>query len=270
MSNLGAVPAAPSKSLLFLEARAAVDFATMLRPLIRGESRSVAQQTDSLTVVVPGFGSGDAYTLPLRRFLKQNGVRSEGWGLGTNLGGSNLPHTQEDLSSRWDFEHLEEYRGEVAVPFLIDRLYDAVMARHTATGKKISLVGWSLGGFLAREVARELPDVVDKVVTMGSPLIGGPKYTAAAPVFRRRGTDLDWIEAEIARREETVPPISQPITAIISKTDGIVDWNAVYDHKSPKVRHIEVDASHLGMGFNTKIWSYVLGALLSRDQENTA
>lgn len=257
------LPAPPSKSLLFLEARAALDFAGMLRPLLSAGVRSPVAKTESLTIVAPGFGSGDAYTLPLRRYLKQNGVIAEGWGLGTNLGGSNLPHRQEDLSPRWDFSPRAQYRGEVAVPYLIDRFYDAVLERHNATGQVISLVGWSLGGYLAREVARELPDIVDRVVTMGAPLIGGPKYTAAAAVYRRRGTDIDWIETEIDRREATASPIKQPITAIISKTDGIVDFNAVYDHKSPRVKHIEVDASHLGMGFNTKIWSYVLNALLA-------
>lgn len=257
------LPAPPSKSLLLLEARAALDFAGMLRPLLRAGIKAPAVKTDSLTIVAPGFGSGDAYTLPLRRYLKQNGISAEGWGLGTNLGGSNLPHRQEDLSPRWDFSPRSQYRGEVAVPYLTDRFYDAVLARHEATGQTISLVGWSLGGYIAREVARELPDIVDRVVTMGAPLIGGPKYTAAAAVYRRRGTDMDWIEAEINRRELTAAPIKQPITAIISKTDGIVDCNAVYDHKSPRVKHIEVDASHLGMGFNTEIWSHVLHALLA-------
>lgn len=262
MINTENLPAAPSKSLLFLETRAAVDFARMLRPLLRAGFKTPASQTDRLAVVAPGFGTGDAYTLPLRRYLMQNGVRAEGWGLGTNLGGSNLRHSQEDLSSRWDFEHRKDYRGEVAVPYMIDRFYDAVLARHEATGKKISLVGWSLGGYAAREVARELPEIVDRVVTMGAPVIGGPKYTAAAAIFRRRGTDVDWIETEINRREASVPAITQPITAIVSKTDGIVDWNAAQDRLSPQVRHIEVDASHLGMGFNPEIWSLVLQALL--------
>jgi len=255
-------PAPPNKSLLFLEARAALDLAGMLRPLLRAGARSPTAKTDNLTIVVPGFGFGDAYTVPLRRYLKQNGVPAEGWGLGTNLGGSNLSHRPQDLSPRWDLSPRAAYRGETAVPYLIDRFYDAVLARHEATSQTISLVGWSLGGYLAREVARELPDVVDRVVTMGAPLIGGAKYTAAAAVYRRRGTDLDWIEAEINRRELTAAPIKQAITAIVSKTDGIVDSSTVYDHKSPRVRHIEVDASHLGMGFNTEICSHVLSALL--------
>ena len=123
----------------------------------------------------------------------------------------------------------------------------------------MSLVGWSLGGYMAREVARDLPGIVERVVTMGSPTVGGPKYTAAARFFNRNGMDLDWIEREIARRESR--PIAQPITAIVSKTDAIVDWNAAIDRSSPRVEHIELDAAHLGMGFNLDVWSCVLAAL---------
>lgn len=80
----------------------------------------------------------------------------------------------------------------MSVPYLVDRFYDRVLERHAATGKTISLIGWSLGGVLAREVARDLPELVDRVITMGTLVSGGPKYTAAAPVLLRRGQDLDW------------------------------------------------------------------------------
>lgn len=252
-------PAPPERRLFLLESRAALDFAGMLGPLASASLTRTTKNEESQVIVVPGIGSGDSYTLPLRRYLGHKGFRAEGWGLGTNLGGSNLSHQQEDLSDRWDFEPREEYKGEVAVPYVIDRLYDRVCQRHEETGRKISLVGWSLGGYMAREVARDLPDVVDRVITMGSPVVGGPKYTAVAPVFERRGQDLDWIEAEISRREQT--PIQQPITAIYSKTDGIVGWKAAIDYHSPHVRHVEFNVAHLGMGFNKEIWEEVLAAL---------
>ncbi len=252
-------PAPPKRSLMLLESRAALDVARMLAPLAASSIRRTEENTDSLVIVVPGFSSGDSYTLPLRRYLKRQGYRAEGWGLGTNLAGTNLEHTQDDLSDRWDFTKREDYRGEAGVPYLIDRFYDRVLERHGDVGRKITLIGWSLGGYIAREVARDLPDVVERVITMGSPTVGGPKYTAAAPFFDKRGMDLDWIESEIASREAR--PISQPITAIFSKTDGIVDWNAAIDQYSPNINHIEVDAAHLGMGFNPEIWSYVIKAM---------
>ena len=265
MTPATGTPAPPKRSLLLLETRAALDAARMLAPLLTSSIRSAPEPADTLVIVAPGFGSGDRYTLPLRRFLKRQGFRTEGWGLGTNLAGTNLEHTQDDLSERWEFSRREDYRGEAGVPFQIDRFYDRVLQRHAETGLKISLIGWSLGGYMAREVARDLPEVVERVVTMGSPTVGGPKYTAAAAFFNRSGMDLDWIEAEIAGRESR--SISQPITAIVSKTDAIVDWNAAIDRYSPNVNHIEVDAAHLGMGFNPDIWAQVLAALQSDSKD---
>ena len=252
-------PSPPNRSLFLLESRAALDAVKMIRPLFSASLARKPAAADTLVVVIPGFGSDDRYTLPLRRYLARKGFQAEGWGLGANLAGTNLPHTQNDLSDRWQFEQRENYQGEAGVPYMIDRAYDRVLERHRETGKRVSLIGWSLGGYVARELARDMPEVVERVITMGSPVIGGPKYTAVANVFNRRGLDLDWIEEEIARRESN--PINQPITAIFSKTDGIVGWQAAIDHHSPNVRHIEVDAAHLGMGFNPRIWAEVLGAL---------
>ncbi len=248
--------APPSRGLFLLEGRAAFDAARMLPPLFAARFAPREARSDALVIVVPGFGSGDRYTLPLRRYLSRLGYKTEGWGLGTNLAGSNIPHTLDDLSERWTFEDRSDYSGEAGVPLMIDRLYDRVVQRHRETGRSIALVGWSLGGYMAREVARDLPGVVTQVVTMGSPIIGGPKYTAVASFFDRGGQDLDWIEREIRNRESR--PITQPITAIYSKTDGIVEWRATIDRFSPDVRHIEVNASHLGMGFNARIWREVV------------
>lgn len=97
------------------------------------------------------------------------------------------------------------------------------------------------------------------MITLGSPVVGGPKYTAAAPAFTRRGLDLDWIEEEVTRREER--PIRQPVTAIFSKSDAIVDWGAAIDHHSPNVTHVEIDAAHLGLVYNPTVWRIVLDVL---------
>ncbi|MEL7046311.1 MAG: hypothetical protein AAGL66_15045, partial [Pseudomonadota bacterium] len=83
----------PSRSLFLLESRAALDAARMLPPLVAASLGKRAEMQDQLVIVVPGFGSGDRYTLPLRRFLKRKGFAAEGWRLGTNLAGTNMPHT---------------------------------------------------------------------------------------------------------------------------------------------------------------------------------
>ncbi len=250
----------PSKLAIIREGRAAFDLARMVAPLIFS-GKNPGHASPARIIVVPGFGSDDSYTAPLRQYLKRRGHTAEGWGLGRNMAGVDMAHTLDDLHPRWQFERREDYRGEASVPYLCDRLIERIESRHADLDGPITLIGWSLGGFLAREAARDLPEIVEQVITMGSPTIGGPKYTAAAPFFRRRGMDLDWIESEIAGRERT--PIKQPVTAIVSKSDGVVSWEAARDHHSPNVKHIEVSAAHLGMGFNPTIWRHITHALES-------
>ena len=84
------------------------------------------------------------------------------------------------------------------------------------------LVGWSLGGFIAREYAREHPQHVRQVITLGSPVIGGPRYTATARWYASQGFDLDELEQAVAARYAN--PLTVPITAIYSRRDGVVAW----------------------------------------------
>jgi pimeloyl-ACP methyl ester carboxylesterase len=117
------------------------------------------------------------------------------------------------------------------------------------------LVGWSLGGYIAREYAREHPDEIRKVVTLGSPVVGGPRYTATAGWYRSQGHDLDEIERTIAERYAT--PLRVPVTAIYSRRDGVVAWRACIDKWSPRVRHIEVSETHVGLGFAPRVLAIV-------------
>ncbi|MGB5211609.1 MAG: alpha/beta fold hydrolase [Gammaproteobacteria bacterium] len=261
MSDSPSSLAPPRRRALLLESRTAVDLARMVGPLVSVQLRRPVTRVGARVIVVPGFGSDDRYTAPLRHYLNRLGFRAEGWGLGKNMAGVDLAHSLEDLSPGWQFAQKEDYRGEGSVPFLADRLADRVRERYAVTDEPITLIGWSLGGYLAREVARDLPEIVNRVITMGSPTIGGPKYTAAAPFFRKRGMDLDWIEEQISRREER--PIRQPITAIFSRNDAVVSWQAAIDHHSENVTHVEVSAPHLGMGFNPTIWRHIVSALKS-------
>jgi pimeloyl-ACP methyl ester carboxylesterase len=261
MSNKETSLSAPRRANMLLEARSALDMARMVGPLVRAQLGRAASRDDLHVIVVPGFGADDYSTAPLRHYLTRRGFAAEGWGLGRNLAGTNLPHSLEDLSPLWELDAARkaDYRGEAGVPYLCDRLTDRVRERHADIGKPLALIGWSLGGYLAREAARDLPNAVDRVITMGSPIVGGPRYTAAARFFEKREMDLDWIEEEIQRREAR--PIRQPITAIYSKTDAVVHWHATVDRFSEDVRHVEVNAAHLGMGFNPTIWRHVLDAL---------
>jgi pimeloyl-ACP methyl ester carboxylesterase len=245
--------------MMLLETRALADIARMTVPLIGATLRPAPKRGAAHVIVLPGFGADDRATGPLRHFLDRRGFRAEGWGLGRNLAGLNLKHTREQLSPGWVLDPDRDYNGEGCVPFLADRVAERIRERHAASGEPVSLIGWSLGGYLAREAARDLPDVVERVITLGSPIVGGPKYTAAADTFRRRGLDLDWIEEVVRSREAR--PIRQPITAIYSRTDAIVCHDAAIDRYSENVTHIEVDAAHLGLAFNPTVWAHVLDAL---------
>lgn len=252
-------PQAPSRRALWRETRVLLDLLQML-PALRNPGVDVAlARSANPIMVLPGFGASDAAMAPLRRFLSGKGLTVEGWGLGVNRAGLDLPHTLADISPGWKLPDKQPYRREAGVSYLCDLVAARVQARFEARRRPMTLIGWSLGGTIAREVARDLPDAVDRVITLGSPVIGGPKYTAAARLLSERGLDLDWIETQVRRRDER--PIQQPITSIVNRADGIVSWSAAVDRINPRVRTIEVRASHLGMGFNPDVWRHIVEAL---------
>ena len=264
-------PTSPPSTLSFLnESRALLDIATLAPRLISAAVLNRRQKSDLdgsnclPVILLPGFASDERYLWPLQLFLKSKGIYAEGWGLGLNLAGSNLQHELNDISKGWNVEPYEgytpeTYKGEGGVPYLCDLATDRIRKRSEQLGSPVTLVGWSLGGYIAREVARDLPEQVAHVVTMGSPVVGGPKYTRAAAFFKKKGYNLDWIESESAKRDSK--PIHQPITSVVSKADGIVDWRAAIDNVSPNVEHHYVKAQHLGMGFSKEVWQIALDSI---------
>lgn len=179
--------------------------------------------------IFPGFSAGDLSTFAIRRHLRRCGFRVHRWRLGLN-------------------------RGDV--PSLIPQVVARTEALFVRYGEPVSLVGWSLGGVLAREVARERPEIVRSVVTLGSPVIGGPKYTRAAGFYKNvLRQDLDAIERSVDERNRV--SIQVPLTAIYSKRDKVVQWEACIDRFNDQCEHIEVDASHLSLGFDPKVLQLV-------------
>ena len=172
-------------------------------------------------MVVPGFSASDSSTGVLRNYLRYLGYTVSGWGLGTNRG--NVPELLEQLTQR-----VADYAQEQNSP--------------------VRLIGWSLGGYISREIARDRPDLVDRVITLGSPVIGGPKYTAVAPFYRQMGFDVEEIAREVEARYDQ--PLEVPVTAIYSRGDGVVAWKACVDARSPNMKHVEVSGSHLSLGFS--------------------
>jgi pimeloyl-ACP methyl ester carboxylesterase len=249
--------AAPPRRALLGESRAAFDVMALApRLLWRVPSATRPQEV----IVLPGFGADDRSTWPLRHVLARAGHRVAPWGLGRNLAGLDIKHDFDDLPASWRtlLSPPARYRREGGVPMVCERMRDVVAAR-PAGAPPVVLVGWSLGGVVAREVARELPDRVGLVVTLGTPVVGGPKYTAAAKPLRERGLDLDWIERGIEKRNEQ--PIDVPIVAVVSPSDAIVAQTAAIDRLSARVRHVEIDAPHLSLCFRPAVWRIVLEAI---------
>jgi pimeloyl-ACP methyl ester carboxylesterase len=195
----------------------------LARLALRAHSLGKLPRGDAPVIVLPGFRADDLSTLPLRWFLRRLGHEVEGWGLGIN-------------------------RGDV--PSLMPRVVEAVGDFAERRGRRVHLIGQSLGGVLAREAARDRPDAVAQVVTLGTPVVGGPSYTIFAGAYSPQTRAA--IDAAIERRERV--PIRVPLTAVYSRRDGIVSWEACIDRHNGHAKHVEVTSSHLAMGLDPVVW----------------
>lgn len=205
----------------------------MKAPMLARQPRGAGQPV----MVLPGFGAGDPSTAPLRHYLRWLGYEAHGWAMGTNL-------------------------GHVAT--LLPPLIQRVQVIADAHRRRVRLVGWSLGGTLARQITRAAPPLVERVVTLASPVVGGPKYTTVGRVYERRGFDLDAL-AELADRFAELPR-EVPVTAVYSRTDGVVSWTACIDTVNTWVEHVEVGSTHIGMGVDPDVMRIVARRLAQPDR----
>lgn len=195
-------------------------------------------------LVLPGFMAGDESTLVLRRYLKAMGYRSLQWTLGRNTG----------------CPEIMQYRLVELLLELSDR-FDT----------RLSLVGQSLGGVFARELARLYPERVRQVITLGSP-IALRNSSTTLPIVRRLFEQSAGMTAEEMRDllADMAPDISPPVplTAIYSKGDGIVNWRVcrepTEDHQT---QNIEIIGSHCGMAFNPAIY-YLIADRLAQPEDD--
>ncbi|GAB4424603.1 MAG: hypothetical protein OHK0011_05330 [Turneriella sp.] len=109
--------------------------------------------------------------------------------------------------------------------------------------------------YVAIDPTRELPGQVARVVTLGSPVVGGPKFTAVGKLYQSWGFDLEAMARDVEMRAAV--PITNEVLAIYSKADAVVDWQACIDKASPRVVHAEVTGSHLGLVVNAKAFELV-------------
>jgi pimeloyl-ACP methyl ester carboxylesterase len=209
----------PSRTLLLLEGRALQELGAfwILRPLIHSAPRGDGHPV----LVFPGLLASDFSTRPLRSFLSSHGYAAHGWELERNLG----------LRAGLENAMLER----------IDELH----RRHGR--RKISLVGWSLGGIYARQLAKRVPDKVRQVISLGSPFTGSPKATNAWRVYEMAsGQKVDSRDNQMFGPLASPPPV--PTTSIFSRTDGICSWQTCINEEAEQVENIEVIGSHCGLG----------------------
>ena len=232
---------APSKLLALSELPRAIGelgslpwFAPLLLTLPRGDGHPV--------LVLPGFVTSDRSTTILRRFLETLGYTPFGWELGRNLGPKAIGREGEKLIERLD-------------------------AIHAETGRKVSIIGWSLGGVMARQVARRRPDKVRQVISLGSPFTGNPRATNVMQAYEtltgQRMSD-EHTQAQL-RESQQKPPV--PSTAIYTKADGIVAWQNCCEPEDATTDNIEVYGSHCGLGVNASVLYAVADRLAQPDGE---
>jgi pimeloyl-ACP methyl ester carboxylesterase len=230
---VAAVNRRPALSLLASEpARATLEAWAALRQWRKTPNPVGAGHT---VVLFPGLGTDGLTLWPLRRHLERAGFRALDWGQGMNTG----PKGDVDA---W----LEK---------LADQLHERV-----APAREVSFVGWSLGGFYARELAKRWHDRVHHVVTIGTPFNGSVDDTHVGWLFRLLNGKRPPNEAALRARLAEPPPV--PTISLYSRRDGVVSWEAcTHARRWPLARDIEVRASHMGMGWAPEVLAQVTGVL---------
>lgn len=218
--DAGGHSAGPSARLYLTEpARGLAGLAIL--PLAAGWLASAQRGDGHGVLVLPGLLASDMSTGLLRRYAAWLGYDVCGWQLGRNIGPTDrvlaeLPRVLADLARR--------------------------------TGTPVSIIGWSLGGIYARELAREQPDLVRRVITLGSPFrLTDPRQSRADGSYRRR-SHLHATGHPIPTAEQVARPIEVPSTAVYSKRDGIVSWQTCVEPETALHENVEVRCAHLGFG----------------------
>ena len=232
----------PHPLLALLEVRAAPELGAFAATAPALAALLPRARHERHVLVLPGFMAGDASTKPLRLLLDTLGYRTRGWELGTNLG---------------------------PTAAIIDGLFDLVERLGRERGP-IDLIGWSLGGLFAREMARLAPGATRQVITLGSPFqTTGPGQSNARAAFAalrsRHHVDHAGTRVPAWARE----PFPVPTTSIYTRTDGVVSWHQCLNPAVPQTENIEVYGSHCGLGHNPAAAFVIADRLAQRDDEWT-
>lgn len=228
--NIRLMAAMLSESRAIFELNAFYSMRLLMQTFPKGDGHPV--------LFLPGFMASDFSTRPMRRLFKDLGYTTYGWQLGRNL--------------------QVNAEREAEMQALLRRV-------HASGERKVSIVGWSLGGVFAREIAKAHPECVRQVISLGSPISG---EIVRDPVHQAyRSVNGDPTEADRARYHSLgeAPPV--PTTSVYSKTDSIVPWRRSVQKKGQMTQNIVVPASHLGLGVNPLVM-YVIADRLAQPEDD--
>ncbi len=204
-----------------------------IRPPCAPPIENVPKGDGHAVLVIPGFLTGDWATKGLIKWLNAIGYAASGWGSGLNLGPTSSA--------------LER----------CETLLDEACER---SGKKVTLIGRSLGGLFVRELAKDEPDKVVRVITLGTP-VRFPVATPLSPVAEMLAGNFD--PEFVKRRPDLLRNPPQPTTAFYSRKDGIVPWRACLIEEGPIAENVEVDSPHTIMGSNPQAMRIIAERLAS-------
>ena len=235
MSNVaehGNTVSRPSLFWLFTESGRAitelsfsVPYRRFLTPKKRGDGHPV--------LVLPGFMSSDFSTGPLRQFIRDLGYTAYRWELGRNT---------------------------AKVKF-IDMILERVDALYYMHGEKISLIGWSLGGVYARQVAKARPHAIRQIITLGSPFKGVQQTNNVSWIYNLLSSKKQDQNTDPKVFKDIPLPAPVPTTAIYTKEDGIVPWRLCMEDEDETHQNIQVRGSHFGLGVNPSVLEVIADRL---------
>lgn len=187
-------------------------------------------------IFFPGLGTDGRSVATLREHCRALGYDALDWGQGVNTG----PAGDVDA---W----LHSLKAQVA----------SLLTGHS---QQATLIGWSLGGIYAREIAKLMAPRVRHVITIGTPFNAQADHSNIGWLFRLLSGAAPTIDSALSQRLSTPPPMRT--TAIYSRSDGVVAWQTCrHGKRAPLVRDIEVDSSHIGMGWNRDVLAVVADRL---------
>ena len=228
-------------SRVLMEMSSTAMLGPLLNTLPRGDGHTI--------MTIPGFMGADGSTSQLRRFLNKRGYRAIPWGLGRNAADVRSQNLDDFLTHRTATE---------------DAIAARVEAEFVATGRKLTLIGWSLGGLYAVALAHRFPQWVRQVITLGTPY-GDPRGTALYNVMGsiyNNQADEEALQRWVAHTYRG-GKLSVPILALYSESDGIVGAGiAKCEANARYVTHVAVLASHVGFPFNPLVFAVIANHLV--------